>query len=283
MMDDQLEWTQKLGDAFLAQEGAVMNTVQALRTRAQATGSLGNSPQQTIQIQDGAIDVNPASQDTVYVPYYDPNIVYGTWWWPAYPPFLWTPPPYYGYVPAGGIAFGTGIAINNPLFMYSRPNWPGHNIVNYPGGNYSGLPSRPARGRPTWTWPHATGTVWNHNPAHRAGVGYRDAATRNRYQPLWNGGSDNETRQERAAVQPSSNLAGTQQRQYPQPTPTPLPHAQATGYPQPSYPVPATAPPVESNHATRTAPPQGQPEHGHNQSAPSAASPRPAEREPEAR
>ena len=77
MMDDQLAWTQKLGDAFLAQQDAVMDTVQSLRAKAQAAGTLGSNQQQRVVIQDGAIDIEPYAPDIIYVPYYNPTVVYG--------------------------------------------------------------------------------------------------------------------------------------------------------------------------------------------------------------
>jgi len=180
MMDDQLAWTQKLGDAFLAQQAAVMDTVQALRAKAQAAGTLKSSEQQNVVVQDGAIDIDPYAPNTVYVPYYNPTVVYGTWWWPDWQPFVWVPPleyqsPYFGDMFVGGIAFGFGIGIVDSLFFPIYPDWAGHNFIN---GNWPGhRPNGP--GRP---W-RPGGTVWTHNPAHRLGVAYRDAASRQRFQP----------------------------------------------------------------------------------------------------
>ena len=92
MMDDKLDWTQKLGDAFLAQQAAVMDTVQALRAKAQAAGTLKSTEQQNVVVQDGAIEIDPYAPNTVYVPYYNPTVVYGAWWWPGWEPFVWVPP-----------------------------------------------------------------------------------------------------------------------------------------------------------------------------------------------
>jgi len=86
-------WTRSLGDAFLRQERHVMDTVQQLRRRAQAAGNLQSSEQMQVQQQGQVILVQPASSQYVYVPYYDPLIVYGTWWWPAYRPIAWAPWP----------------------------------------------------------------------------------------------------------------------------------------------------------------------------------------------
>jgi len=86
-------WARSLGDAFLLQEPQLMETVQQLRQRAQAAGNLQSSEQIRVQQQGQAIVVQPASPQYVYVPYYDPRVVYGPWWWPAYRPVHWAPWP----------------------------------------------------------------------------------------------------------------------------------------------------------------------------------------------
>jgi hypothetical protein len=68
-----------------------MDTVQRLRRRAQANGSLQSNDQYTVQQQGPDLAVYPAQPQLVYVPYYDPYLVYGTWWWPAYRPVFWRP------------------------------------------------------------------------------------------------------------------------------------------------------------------------------------------------
>ena len=87
-MDEKLEWTRSLGDAFLAQEPQMMDQVQQLRRRAQAAGSLRSDERVRVEQQGPTIVVRPASPQYVYVPYYDPLIVYGPWWWPAYRPVV---------------------------------------------------------------------------------------------------------------------------------------------------------------------------------------------------
>lgn len=92
-MAENPQWTQSLGDAFLAQEPHVMDTVQQLRRRAQAAGNLQSSEQMQVQQQGQVIVLQPASPQYVYVPYYDPLLVYGSWWWPTYRPIAWAPWP----------------------------------------------------------------------------------------------------------------------------------------------------------------------------------------------
>jgi hypothetical protein len=90
-MNESPQWVADLGVAFREQEPYVMDTVQRLRSRAQANGSLQSNDQYTVQQQGPDLAVYPAQPQLVYVPYYDPNVVYGTWWWPAYRPVFWRP------------------------------------------------------------------------------------------------------------------------------------------------------------------------------------------------
>jgi hypothetical protein len=108
-MDESPQWLQDLGEAFSLQQAQVMDTVQALRRRAQGTGHLASTDQTAVYQDSGAIVVQPRTQ-IVYVPYYDPYVVYGPWWWPHYRPVHWhpwTPRPVF-------LAHG---------FFYSRPDW----------------------------------------------------------------------------------------------------------------------------------------------------------------
>lgn len=198
MMDDQLGWTQKLGDAFLAQQDAVMDTVQSLRAKAQAAGTLQSNQHQSVMMQDGAIDIEPAAPDVVYVPYYNPAVVYGGWWWPDYPPMVWAPPagywwsPTYGNVIATGIAFGVGVALIDSIFFDARPEWREHHFLV----NRRDVGNRP-RGAPV---------IWTHSPEHRVGVTYRDVPTRNRFQPPPNGNVNRDAYRGHVAV-PSASAA----------------------------------------------------------------------------
>ncbi len=90
-MNESPQWVADLGAAFREQEPYVMDTVQRLRRRAQANGSLQSNDQYTVQQQGPDLAVYPAQPQVVYVPYYDPYVVYGTWWWPAYRPVFWRP------------------------------------------------------------------------------------------------------------------------------------------------------------------------------------------------
>jgi len=106
-MDKNLSWTSSLGDAYYNQQQDVMDAVQVMRQRAQAAGNLQSTPQQTVEDQDSTIAIQPTDADVVYVPAYDPWLVYGdplvAWpGWYAYPG-IWFGGPY--------LAFGIGFDI----------------------------------------------------------------------------------------------------------------------------------------------------------------------------
>jgi hypothetical protein len=115
-MDTKLDWTEKLGDAVLAQQPDVMDAIQRLRTKADANNKLTSTEQQRVtkKQEQGkqAIYIEQTDPNTVYVPYYDPEVVYGGWSYPAYPPysFAW-PGSISGGLIASGIAFGAGYAL----------------------------------------------------------------------------------------------------------------------------------------------------------------------------
>src|ERR1700739_4990459 len=110
MMNDKLDWTQKLGDAVLAQQADIMDAIQRLRTKAQANKKLESNKQQnvTMKQQDNkqVIVIEQKDPNTVYVPYYNPSVVYGGWPYPSYPPYYFPPP---GYIAGGLAAPGLGL------------------------------------------------------------------------------------------------------------------------------------------------------------------------------
>lgn len=75
-MDENLEWTKQLGEAFMQQPAAVMTAIQRVRARAKASGVLVDTPQQTVVVEEEDIRIVPASPDVIYVPTYDPAILY---------------------------------------------------------------------------------------------------------------------------------------------------------------------------------------------------------------
>jgi hypothetical protein len=179
MMSTKLEWTQKLGDAVLAQQPDVMDAVQRLRAKAQANNKLSSTKEQKVTVTQQEskeiIVIEPAVPDTIYVPYYDPSVVYGGWPYADYPPYYFPPP--YGYVPgailATGIAFGAGYALGRWAtggnYWGGGVNWGGRNInVNVNRNNIN-------------TGNINVGNSWQHNPVHRQGVKYNNTNVQQKF------------------------------------------------------------------------------------------------------
>jgi hypothetical protein len=133
MMSEKIDWTQKLGNAFLSQQKDVMDTVQDLRAKAQAAGNLKTTNEQKVIVEKETIIIQSASPQVIYVPAYNPTVVYGTWAYPAYPPYPVYPP---GYV--AGAAFVTGVAVGAAWgYAWGNANWNGGTVkINVNQNNY---------------------------------------------------------------------------------------------------------------------------------------------------
>ena len=138
MLGSKLDWTQKLGDAYSAQPADLMQAVQSLRTRAAQAGNLKSNAQMTVSSDSGSnIVIVPANPQVVYMPAYNPAVVYGGWPYPAYPP-------YPAYDPAWGMmSFGVGMAVGASL--WATPNW-GSGSINVNNANFNNFNQRYNRG-----------------------------------------------------------------------------------------------------------------------------------------
>jgi hypothetical protein len=190
MMADQLDWTQKLGDAVLAQQPELMDAIQRLRGRAQANGKLQSTKEQTVTVKSAApaqggggqaqegqapaqyIVIEPTSPTEMYVPYYDPAVVYGAWPYPDYSPYYFPPPPgyYAGGAIAAGIAFGSAVAIGHAI--WGNCDWGRRNInVANRNVNINNLDRSNINNF----------NKWEHNADHRHGVKYNNADVRQKF------------------------------------------------------------------------------------------------------
>jgi len=127
-MDEKIDWTRALGDAFLAQEDDVMDAVQSLRQRARLAGSLSSDAHVLVAEDGPRIRIVFASPSVIFVPYYDPRVAYGRWWWPTHPPVVWAPWRGYRFVPhAPGVTLGfwwnTGVRVSIGFF-FGGIDWP---------------------------------------------------------------------------------------------------------------------------------------------------------------
>ncbi len=184
-LNDDITWTTNLGNAFLAQQGDVMDAVQRMRGQAQQTGKLASSPQETVSTQaengQNYIDIEPANPDVIYVPVYDPAWIWGPPIWYPYPHWYWPQ----RSVIVGGLGFGFGAGISVGAFFGGgwggwggwgwHPAWGSHTVIvnntfihryNF---NTVGVGNV-----------HGAG-VWQHDPVHRVGVPYANQQLNQQY------------------------------------------------------------------------------------------------------
>jgi hypothetical protein len=180
-LNQDVRWTTDLGNAFLSEQGNVMQAVQKLRAQARANGKLAPSPQEnvTTETQNGqnAIQIQPTDPGEVYVPNYNPEYSWGP------PPFGYYPPLFYPPIGLGfsffpvcdlGFYFGGGWGLYGGFGWGWGPNWFGGGIILDPfffhrfgfrdfHGGFGG------------------GNVWVHDPGHRLGVAYPNRALAERF------------------------------------------------------------------------------------------------------
>ena len=181
MMSEKLDWTSKLGEAFLAQQADIMNTVQKLRAKAKDQGNLKTTKEQKVVVQDQVIVIEPANPTVVYVPAYNPTVVYGSWWYPSYPPY-----PYYpagAVVTAGVLGFAAGVAVGAAWnHGWGSWNW-GHGDVNVNVNRNTNINRNQVSQYNTKNW--------QAEASHRKGAAYQNEANRQKYGQTGAGSADN--------------------------------------------------------------------------------------------
>jgi hypothetical protein len=212
MMDGNLQWTEDLGEAFVMQQSDVMDHVQQLRGRAWAAGTLVSTPQQTVSTEGQTIEIAPPGPSMVYVPFYDPNVVYGVW---PYPDEL----PYYFDYPGYALGVTIGFVIFAPYWGWHHWDWHHHRLdIGPAAGAGPGAPLLPLQPGP-----------WRYDPAHRGGVPFHSGAAQARFGAAAAGGISNE------------NFRG-----YPMGAGAPraMPSVVSPGEAPPAIPSPRAAPPA---------------------------------------
>jgi hypothetical protein len=178
MMNEHLDWTQKLGEAFLAQQQDVMDAVQRLRAKAYDRKKLVTTNEQKVTVRAEQnrqfIYIEPAMDDSIFVPYYEPQVVFGDWPYADYPayPYYWGYP---GYIGAGiiatGVAFGAAYALGRWATgggYWGGGGWWGGSRVNWSGGAID--INRGARVE-----------HWSHDVRHRQGARYNNTNLQQRF------------------------------------------------------------------------------------------------------
>ena len=163
-MDDNITWAAALGQAWLAQPNDVMDAIQRLRAKAQALGNLRTTPQEQVIADVGSIEIVPADPEVIYVPYYDPGVIYSQ------------PPPPNGWWLSFGIGFPVGLWLNHDfdwrgrhIFVWHRDHPRPRDWWHQPPGH---RPPPPMGSRGGNVWHPRPGVVpgrvdrgWEHRPS----------------------------------------------------------------------------------------------------------------------
>lgn len=186
---ENVKWTTDLGNAFLAQQSDVMDAVQRMRVKAKGAGNLKSTEQQKVETKTvenkTVVVIEQAQPQVIYVPSYNPTVVYGPPVYP-YPPIVYPPPPSTGTVVAGmAISFGVGMAMGaawghggwgyNCGWGHSNNNITINNNNTFVNHHNTANVNRPSQR------PAGGGNNWQHNPQHRGGAPYSNRATANQY------------------------------------------------------------------------------------------------------
>jgi hypothetical protein len=178
-LNEDLQWTQDLGEAFLQDEERLLAGVQSLRQRAADAGSLDDMDKVKVSQEDEAIVIESIEREVVYVPYYDSRTIYGPWHWASHSPIYWDYPyydRYYAYDHGRRFYWGPRVSVSFGFF-FSAFNWHNHHIVRIPWHHY--------RNRQYYNHHqilrHNHARRWAHNPIHRRGVVYRTANPHNHF------------------------------------------------------------------------------------------------------
>ena len=175
LMDENLRWTRRLGEAFLAQEDAVMTTAQILRRKALEEGNLDGLENVRVEEVEEQIIIQPREVEVVYVPYYSTRVVYGDWWWHDYPPYYWDPPYYHSGI---GFSWSSGFRVSTS-FYFSYCDWHHrHIVIRKPHRHPDRYDFQYVRRYPRYD-PDAH--IWRHNPYHRRTVRYHSPDLRDRF------------------------------------------------------------------------------------------------------
>ena len=229
MMDKDIDWTWRLGEAVISQQTDVVAAVETFRDRAYAAGNLETDERQTVSMDDGVIEIQPVDEEIIYVPYYEPEevVVYQPrrrvyYYYPqAYPVYYYPYP--YGYSFASGYFWGVTTAYTigwrNHYLNVHHPSYWGHPYYgSYYYGHYYRHPSisvynswyvqenhRSSEHR------HRDGDRWRSR--HRNSVRPATQSVRNRHYPSDRSGNDrSEYRSTNRSRQDVDNRTRTQTR-----------------------------------------------------------------------
>lgn len=162
MLAGRPEWMRRLGEAMASSPGTVLAEIQKLRRAAVTTGFLKSSPHMTVATVGAAIKITSADPAVIYIPVYNPALVFGAWPYPEHPPGFIEPPA--GFRVAGadmsrGMGYSIGFSLLAPLWGWSHPDWAQGTVAI----------DTTAYDRIDRYGPHVASSVWHHE-TH--GTGY---------------------------------------------------------------------------------------------------------------
>jgi hypothetical protein len=173
MLDANIEWTEQLGEAYLADPAAVMDAVQRLRRRARSAGRLVTTPQEIVRTEpaptrpEELITIEAPGPEVVYVPVCDPSFAYGSWPFPGFPPFF----PLFAGATINGCGWISG-PIVAPFFGFAILDFHKRHI-EIDRRRLALFDRDRDRERDRG---HGLREEWRHDPGHRGAVPYRNAA-----------------------------------------------------------------------------------------------------------
>ena len=180
-LNDDLNWTQQLGEAFLADEALLLSSIQMLRQQADDVGNLDKMANINVEREQEHIILTPVEKHIVYVPYYDTRVIYGHWHWRHHPPVFWSAPvglhtSYYYHRHHHPFYWHTGIHIGHHFF-FSSFHWHNRYVVIH----HSRKPYYRHVTRYSKKSVSIGGSRWQHKKHHRRGVTYTNKALHKRY------------------------------------------------------------------------------------------------------
>lgn len=183
-LSEDIQWTTDLGNAVLAQQSDVMDAVQRMRAKAKSSGNLKSNEQMKVETKvvenKQVIVVEQSQPDVVYVPSYNPTVVYGAPPYP-YPPISYPPP---GYYAAGmALSFGVGMMVGAAWGggWCCNSGWGSNNTININNNNTFVNNSNRQNNISNRSGNRTGNNSWQHNSAHRGGTPYSNRATANKY------------------------------------------------------------------------------------------------------
>lgn len=157
MMAARRDWMKELGRMVVAAPASIAAAVEKLRRQAIADGKLKSSPRLTVRDTGSVVTIAPADPAVLYIPVYNPALVFGAWAYPNYPPMFIEPPP--GFDVSGadiqtGIGFSVGYGVLAPLWGWAHADWSNGTIEV----------DTTAYNRINRYGPHVAASIWHHEP-----------------------------------------------------------------------------------------------------------------------